>query len=299
MDLRHFRYFVAVADCLHFSRAAEILDISPPALTKQIQDAEKMLGVRLFNRTKRSVSLTSAGEVFLGEARRALDQFVHAEEAVRRAGRGEIGRVEIGYVASTAYSGVLQKELSIYRKNYPDLEVNLHESSLVRLPQLVEAGTLDVAFLRPPITYPVGIEGMVIARERFVLALREDSELSQLDVVPPARLRNERFILAEQQSGMLELGRRGEFHPNIVARPGRLVAVITMVSLGTGLAVVPESVVNHIVIPGVIYREIEGGIVPTEIAVAYRRHEKAPAIRAFIRQIREQNARLPALPPNP
>ncbi|WP_454726893.1 MULTISPECIES: LysR family transcriptional regulator [Cupriavidus] len=288
MELRHFRCFMAVADCLHFVRAAELLHISPPALTKQIQEAERMLGVRLFHRTTRSVSLTSAGEVFQVEARRALEQFAQAEESVRRAGRGEIGRIEVGYIASTAYSGVLQAELSIYRKHYPDLEVNLREGALARLPQLIEAGTLDVAFLRPPVTYPVGIDGIVIARERFVLALHAESPLARLDVVHPAQLRDERFILPEQESGTLEIGRRGQFHPQIVTRPGRLVAVVTMVSLGSGVAVVPHSVVDHIVIPDVVYREIHGGVVPTEIAVAHRRHEKAPAVRAFIRQVRER-----------
>lgn len=287
MDLRHFRCFLAVADCLHFSRAAELLHISPPALTKHIQEAERLLGVRLFNRTKRSVSLTSAGEIFQVEARRALDQFAQAELSVRRAGRGEIGRLEVGYVASTAYSGVLQKALSTFRKLHPDLEVNPREGALAKLPQYIEGGTLDVAFLRPPVTYPAGIEAILISRERFVVAVHNDSPHAQLDEIEPAQLSREHFILPEQESGTLEVGRRGGFHPHIVARPGRLVAVITMVSLGAGIAIVPHSVVDRIIIPDVSYREIEGSIVPSEIAVAYRRHEKAPAARAFIEQIRQ------------
>lgn len=286
MDLRHFRCFLAVADCLHFSRAAELLHISPPALTKHIQEAEKMLGVRLFNRTKRSVSLTSAGEIFQVEARQALEQFAQAELSVRRAGRGEIGRLEVGYVASTAYSGVLQRELSAFRRLYPDLEVNPREGALAKLPQYIDGGTLDVAFLRPPVTYPAGIDAVLIARERFVVALHDGSPHAKSKRIDPAQLRNERFILPEQESGTLEVGRRGAFHPNIVTRPGRLVAVVTMVSLGTGIAIVPHSVVDRIIIPDVSYREIEGNIVPSEIAVAYRRHEKAPAVRAFIEQIR-------------
>jgi DNA-binding transcriptional LysR family regulator len=288
MDLRHFRCFLAVADCLHFSRAAELLHISPPALTKQVQALERALGVRLFNRTKRSVSLTSAGEIFRLEAQQAIAQFAQAEESARRAGRGEIGRLEIGYVASAAYSGVLQRELSNFRRTHPDLQLNPFEGSLARLPQMIEAGTLDVAFLRPPVTYPTGIDAAVILRERFVVALHSDSPLARSKVIRPLQLRDEHFIIPEQEFGTLEIGRRGRFHPHIVARPGRLVAVITMVSLGAGVAVVPESVVERILIPDVSYHEIQGRVVPSEIAVAYRRHEKAPAVRAFIAQIKKR-----------
>ncbi len=285
MDLRHFKSFITVADCLHFTRAAELLNISVPALSKQIKEAEEALGTRLFNRTKRTVSLTAAGEIFWVEAKRALDAVEQAEESARRAGRGEIGRIEIGYVASTAYSGILQTELDKFRNDYPDLDVNLREGALERLPQLIDAGTIDVAFLRPPLTYPVGIEGIVVSRERFVVALHATSPLSSSKIVQPAQLAGERFILPEQQSGTLEVGKRGGFHPQIVARPGRLVAVVTMVSLRMGVAVVPDAVVNHIAIPDVVYRDIQGSIVPTEIAVAYRRHEKSPAVRAIIRQL--------------
>jgi DNA-binding transcriptional LysR family regulator len=285
MDLRHFKSFMAVADCLHFTRAAERLNISVPALSKQIKETEQALGTRLFNRTKRAVSLTSAGEIFWVEARRALEAVEQAEESARRAGRGEIGRIEIGYVASTAYSGILQTELDKFRNDYPDLEISLREGALERLPQLIDAGTIDVAFLRPPLTYPVGIEGIVISRERFVVALHMTSSLASSKVIRPAQLAHERFILPEQQSGTLEVGRRGGFHPQIIARPGRLVAVVTMVSLRMGVAVVPDALVDHIAIPQVVYRDIQGSVVPTEIAVAYRRHEKSPAVRAFIRQL--------------
>ena len=102
MELRHLRYFVILAEELHFSRAAERLNIAAPTLTVQIQEIERRLGAKLFLRTKRSVTITPAGEVFLKEARLVLDQFDKAESVGRRAGRGEIGRIEIGYVGSAA-----------------------------------------------------------------------------------------------------------------------------------------------------------------------------------------------------
>src|SRR5277367_642412 len=110
MELRHMRYFVAAAEALHFARAAERLGIAPPTLTIQIQEIERTLSATLLARTKRSVALTSAGEVFLAEANNVLAQFARAQSVGRRAGRGEIGRIEVGYVGSAAYSGVLGRK---------------------------------------------------------------------------------------------------------------------------------------------------------------------------------------------
>jgi hypothetical protein len=100
MELRHLRYFVTLAEELHFARAAEVLGIAPPTLTVQIQEIERTLSAKLFTRTKRSVALTSAGEVFLAEAKGVLAQFAKAESVGRRAGRGEIGRIEVGYMSA-------------------------------------------------------------------------------------------------------------------------------------------------------------------------------------------------------
>src|ERR1700761_6649585 len=120
MELRHLRYFVAVTETLHFGRAAEQLGIAPPTLTVQIQEIERALSARLLARTKRSVALTPAGEAFLAEARSVLAQAARAESVGRRAGRGEIGRIEIGYVGSAAYSGVLQTQAARFRQTWPD-----------------------------------------------------------------------------------------------------------------------------------------------------------------------------------
>lgn len=288
MELRHFRYFAAVAESLHFARAAAQLGISPPALTKQIQEIERELDVRLFLRTKRSVALTSAGEIFLLEAQRTLAQAERAEEAARRAGRGEIGRIEIGYVASAAYSGLLQTEIARFRHAYPDVKLNLLETHMERLPQLVGSGALDLAFIRPPMTCPDGVMTVNLLSERWVLALAADTPLGQTpatSAIRPLDLKGERFILPEQPAGAHEIGRRGRFVPNLGPSPGGLVAVITLVSLGEGVAVVPASVIDRICMPGVVYREISGKPMQTGIAVACRRHEKSPAVGAFIKQI--------------
>ena len=293
MELRHFRCVLAVAHSLHFARAAAELGISPPALTKQVQETESLLGTRLFQRSKRAVALTAAGELFVLEAARALDQLAQAQDVARRAGRGELGRLEIGYVASAAYSGVLQDQFSRFRASHPGIHIGARETAMDALPGLLDQGRVDLAFVRPPLHLPDGIDMVVLLRDRFVLAVQADSPLARLDVAEPAALAQQAFIVPEQELGTLEVSRRGGFAAQVVSRPGSLVAVLTEVSLGVGCAIVPHSVMARVQLPGVVFRELAGPQISSEIAAAFRRHEQAPAARAFIGQLRA--AALPEL----
>lgn len=291
LELRHFRCVLAVAHSLHFARAAAELGISPPALTKQVQETEQLLGTRLFQRSKRAVALTAAGELFVPEAARALEQLAQAQEAARRAGRGELGRLEIGYVASAAYSGVLQGQFARFRASHPGIRISAREYAMDALPALLDQGRVDLAFVRPPLHYPDGIDSVVLLRDRFVLAVQADSPLAQLDVArpgaaQPAALAQQAFIVPEQEWGTLEVSRRGGFAAQVASRPGSLVAVLTEVSLGVGCAIVPHSVMASVQLPGVVFRELAGPQISSEIAAAFRRHEQAPAARAFIGQLR-------------
>ena len=286
MELRHFRCVLAVAHSLHFARAAAELGISPPALTKQVQETESLLGTRLFQRSKRAVSLTAAGELFVIEAARALDQLAQAQDVARRAGRGELGRLEIGYVASAAYSGVLQDQFSRFRASHPGIHIGARETAMDALPGLLYQGRVDLAFVRPPLHLPDGIDMVVLLRDRFVLAVPADSPLARLDVAELAALAQQAFIVPEQELGTLEVSRRGGFAAQVVSRPGSLVAVLTEVSLGVGCAIVPHSVMASVQLPGVVFCELATPQISSEIAVAFRRHEQAPAARAFISQLR-------------
>ena len=286
MELRHFRCVLAVAHSLHFARAAAELGISPPALTKQVQETEQLLGTRLFQRSKRAVSLTAAGELFVIEATRALGQLAQAQDVARRAGRGELGRLEIGYVASAAYSGVLQDQFSRFRASHPGIHISAREQAMDALPGLLDQGRVDLAFVRPPLHLPDGLDSVVLLRDRFVLAVQADSPLARLDMAEPAALAQQAFIVPEQELGTLEVSRRGGFAAQVVSRPGSLVAVLTEVSLGVGCAIVPHSVMASVQLPGVVFRELATPQISSEIAVAFRRHEQAPAARAFIAQLR-------------
>lgn len=285
MELRHFRCFLAVARLLHFSRAAAELGISPPALSKQIQEAEQHLGTRLFYRSKRTVTLTAAGELFQPEAVRALAMLAQAQEVARRAGRGELGRVEIGYVASAAFAGVLQAQLALLRASHPGLLAHAAEYPMDALPDLLTRGRIDIAFVRPPLRLPDDVDSVVLLHDYFVLAAPAGGPFGALEQVAAEQLADETFIVPEQEVGTLDVGRRGGFQPRIGARPGSLLAVLIEVSLGAGCAVVPHSVVASLRIPGVHYLDLTGAPLPSELAALFRRFEKAPAVRALIAQL--------------
>ncbi|MEG0248169.1 MAG: LysR family transcriptional regulator, partial [Pseudomonas sp.] len=258
MEIRHFRYFLAVARHRNFTRAAEQLDIAPPTLSRQIQDMERALGTRLFIRRQRDVSLTEAGSALLGEAEATVRQFEFAQRNAQRAGRGEIGHIELGYVASAVYSGVLQRQVQGFCAEFADVSLSVRESPMALLPGLVAEGRYDIGYIRSPMTLPDGVEALRLGSEGFVLALPQGSWLLGLKAITCEHLQNETFILPEQISGTLQVAAQGGYAPRLGPQPGGLVAVIALVSLGQGVAVVPESVVGHVSLPGVQYRHIQG-----------------------------------------
>jgi DNA-binding transcriptional LysR family regulator len=282
LEIRHMRCIVCVAKHLHFARAADELDITAPSLTRQIQEAERLLGARLFHRTRRSVALSAAGEAWLAEAVPALEQLERGAERATLAERGELGRVEIGYVASAAYAGVLRNAVRGFRLAYPRIEVAALEVPMDRVPAMLADGQLDAAYVRPPMQFLAGIEAGTVYRDTFLIALPEDSELAAFPALAPAQLRDQHFVLPEQEAGTLELARRGRFSPKLGPRSGTLAAVLASVSLGGMVAVVPHTLTECMTLPGVVYRGIKGKPIASEIALAYRKYERAPAVRAFI-----------------
>jgi DNA-binding transcriptional LysR family regulator len=288
MDIRHFRYFLAVARQGNFTRAAEQLGIAPPTLTRQIQDMENELGTRLFVRQTREVSLTEAGTALLIEAEATVRQFEYAQQNAQRAGRGEIGHIELAYVASAVYSGLLQKQVQAFSHDCPDVSVNVREYPMASLPAMVAEGRFDVGYVRSPMTLPEGLEAIRLDAEGFVLALPSESWLSRLTEIGPEHLQGETFILPEQISGTLQVAAVGGFAPKLGAQPGGLVAVLALVSLGQGVAVVPESVVGHVGLPGVVYRSIKGCEASSWLSLVYRRFEKSAAVVRYIELVKQR-----------
>ena len=287
MEIRHFRYFLAVARQRNFTRAAEQLGIAPPTLSRQIQDMETTLGTRLFIRQQREVSLTEAGVALVQEAEATVRQFECAQRHAQRAGRGDIGHIELGYVASAVYGGVLQRQMQAFSQAFPDVSVNVRECAMAALPGAVADGRYDIGYVRSPMTLPEGIEAVRLDSEGFVLALAQGSWLLGLKAIRCEHLQNETFILPEQISGTLQVAAQGGYAPRLGPQPGGLVAVIALVSLGQGVAVVPESVVGHVSLPNVVYRSIEGSEASSWLSLIYRRFEKAPAVARYIEQVKQ------------
>jgi len=286
MEIRHFRYFLCVARHGHFTRAAEQLGIAPPTLSRQIQDMERELGVRLFERNQREVNLTAAGQALLVEAEHAVRQFDAAQLGAQRAARGESGRIELGYVASAAYSGMLQQQISRYSETCPGVRLNIRELPMAELPGMVCDGLLDLAYVRSPMELPEELEAIALHQEGFVLALPASSRINEVPQIPASRLANETFILPEQISGTLEVAAQGSFVPRLGPQPGSLVAVLTLVSLGQGIAVVPESVVQRISLPQVNYRRIVDCHASSWLSLIHRRFDKAPTAMKYIEMIK-------------
>jgi DNA-binding transcriptional LysR family regulator len=288
LEFRHLRCILAVARHLHFARAAEELGIAPPSLTKQIQDAERLLQFRLFHRTRRSVSLTGAGEAYIPRATAALAQLEEAHEHGLLAERGQLGRIQIGYVASAVFAGIMRRTLTQFRELHPRIDVELSEIPMDDIPARLAGRQLDVAYVRPPMAWPEELQASRVHQDEFVVALPEDSPLAALKTIEPRQLRNTRFAVPEQEFGTLEVARRGRFSPQIEVRPGPLVAVVASVALGDMVAVVPGSLCACVTLPGVVYRPLSGKPIPSEIALLYRRHERSRAVRAFLQYARTE-----------
>lgn len=288
MDIRHFRYFLAVAQQRHFSRAADVLGIAPPTLSRQIQDLETALGVRLFIRQQRQVSLTEAGQALLPDAEATVRQFELAQRNAQRAGRGEVGHIELGYVASAVYSGVLQRQVQAFSLACAEVSLSVREAPMASLPASVVEGRFDLGYVRSPMALPDELSAIRLNAEGFVLALTSDAWLARLPQIRAQHLQNETFILPEQISGTLQVAAQGGFAPRLGAQPGGLVAVIALVSLRQGVAVVPASVVGQISLPNVIYRPVEGCEVMSWLSLVYRRFEKSAAVMRYIAQVKRE-----------
>lgn len=296
MELRHLRYFEAVAEELHFTHAAERLNISAPSLTQQIQSLERDLGVVLLRRTKRSVSLTEAGRRFLEEARATLRQAEQAALVARQTARGEIGRVEIGYVTSASCLGLIPNVVAEFRRLNPYVDLQLHRMETVRqLAALVE-GRIDLGFLRPPNRYPIGLTGMLVWRQAFVVAVPKDHPLAGETRIRTSLLAGEPLIASSVElelgfGGQIqEIAAEGKFTPRIVGRAPDILTILTLVSSGFGLAFVPESF-RAVAMPGVVYRSLAGSSKNALLAAARRKDDAAPAVRAFVRLLRTMLSR--------
>lgn len=299
MELRWLTSFVAVAEDLHFARAADRLHLAPSALSAQIKALESDLGVRLIDRGKRTrPALTSAGRMFLPEAERTLAQAARAQAVGRRASRGELGHAEIAYVASAAFSGILTRILADCAAPGSELAVTVRELETPAQLQALSTGDIDIGFLRWRPAYPPGITATCLLAEDVILALPDGGRLAAYEAVPAAELRNERFVAPhfdeehDFRDHIYQVGEHGGFRPELAPPVRDFIAALTLVGGGLGTALVPESL-RRVQIPGVVYRPLADIALTTRLVGAHRRRETSPAVRGVIRRLRE--ARLEAV----
>jgi len=291
MELRHLRYFVAVAEKLHFSRAAEELNISTPTLSHQIQALERMLGAQLLSRRKKSaVSLTQTGKRFLEEARATLRQAEIAELVGKRAARGDIGSIAIGYILSASSIGLLPEMIRTFQKDNPN--VSMHIVRMETFPQMKALidGVLDIAFIRAPQRYPTELTGFVVHRHPYYVAIPEGHHLARRKQISLTMLAEEPFVAGTLE---MEVGFWGNL--GAISKPGQslriaqrtpdIFSLLTFVAAGAGLGII-SAPMESVVIPGIVYRKIAGVLQEAEIAVAYRKRESAPVVKSFIQRLR-------------
>jgi DNA-binding transcriptional LysR family regulator len=296
-DSHALRCFVAVAQELHFGRAADGLQIAQSALSRHVQGLERELGARLLNRGRRSaVTLTDAGTALLGEAQLALRQLERAEATARRAARGEIGRLEVGYVLSAALSGLLPRTLERFRAQRPDVQVQLVAMETPRQLEALRTGLLDVGFVRPRPVYPSGVTAAIVHRDSLLLVVAADHPLARRRVDLTA-LAREDFIVPQfdESAGFAEhlaaLAARGGFEPRIAHRVRDFVTAMAMAAAGYGVVLAPASLAS-ISMRQVVCRNIEGYLGVAELAVASRSAALSPAARLFVDAARRPQARV-------
>ena len=290
MELRQLRYFVAVAEELHFRRAAARLHVSQPPLSQQIARLEEELGARLLERTRRRVELTSDGEAFLRDARALLAELDVAVATVHRIETGQSGVLRVNFVGSALLSilpGIVQR----FRAGRPSVEIELRERSTVEQLRALHSGVIDVGLVRPPIDAESGLRTEAVLRERTVAAIPVRHPLARLRRVPLRRLAAEPLVLfpREQAPGFHDLltnrlAATGT-SPQVVQYAPEMLTIIGLVAAGIGVSPVPASVAR-LALDGVTYRPLSGAP-DTELLAVMRARDESPLVHAFLADARE------------
>jgi DNA-binding transcriptional LysR family regulator len=288
MELHHLHAFLAVAEELHFGRAADRLHIAQPPLSRAIQQLERELGARLFDRTTRSVQLTAAGRALVGPARDVFASCRVAEAAVRAAGVGETGMVRIGYAGPSSHT-LIGRLVRAVRVDHPGIEFELrsvtygHEGLA-----LVMEGAMDLTITRWATTLP-GIASRVVQEERFVVVVPTGHPLAGRGSVGMAELEGEPFVMlppepastvrATFMTACYEAG----FAPNIVQAAPDSWDVLAMVSAGIGITFTVDAVMQQVRADGLAVLELDDEIEPTYARLAWREDDDSPALREVLR----------------
>jgi DNA-binding transcriptional LysR family regulator len=297
MELRHLRYFIAVAEEGHITRAAARLGMQQPPLSLQIRALEKELKVQLFRRLPRGVELTDAGAAFLERARAILDQVERALATTRRTARGEQGRVAVGFTSSAPFHPFVPRVIRSFREMFPLVSLMLEESGSSELVQALHSEEIDAAFIRSPVADVVGLLVRPILEEEMLVALPAGHALAKRpardsSALPLVELANETFILYKRPGGpglydtIITACRGAGFSPRVGQEAPRIISTLNLVAAGLGVSIVPASL-RRLQMDGVVYRRLaDNAQLKAPLILACRRGENSAAVQRFIELVR-------------
>jgi len=287
MELRHIRYFLAVAEERHFTRAAAKVGIGQPPLSQQIKDLEGEVGTALFHRLAHGAELTEAGKAFLAGVREMPLTAQRATMAARRAARGETGSLRVGFTATATFNVVVPSAIRSFRRAYPEIYLTLEEANTTRLVVGLREGMLDAAFLRPGTPGTEELQLSQLPDEPMVAALPKGHAAAALKKINLAVLRDDPFLLFPREIAptvydtVVDACRKAGFEPVISQLAPHFSTIVNLVSADLGVSIVPASMMQ-VRVAGTVYRPIAGQPPTTRLALAYRRGETSPVVRNFV-----------------
>jgi DNA-binding transcriptional LysR family regulator len=290
MELRHLRYFIAVAEELHFGHAAERLRIAQPPLSLQIRALEKELQAQLFERTSRRVALTEAGRAFLKDARAILASVDEAKRRAAQIARGAAGRLEIGFTGSAPFNKLMPSMLARFRREWPDVQLALHQMTSAEQLEALCDGRLDIGFARPSASElpPRHLAVHRALREPLLVALASDHPLAGRGRIEFSALKNEPFVMPPRHISaglyetVLDLCRGAGFTPKVVMEAHQISTILALSAAGIGIAIVFAGM-RDAAIAGLSFAEIADDKAFADLLVIHREGETAPAARNFLK----------------
>jgi DNA-binding transcriptional LysR family regulator len=288
MELRHLRYFVAVAEEANFTRASVRLRIAQPPLSQQVRALEEELDVRLFNRSSRGVVMTAAGRAFFAEAKATLECAQRAQVAARRGDSGETGTLKLAYTGTACFHPCFKSSLQKFRQRYPDVALVLKEGVTTELINDVTLRMVDVAFIRPgAIDFPE-VQTKHLAAEEMVAVLPTGHPLARRSRIPLRALAKESFLLFPRRVGpgwfdeLTSACRKAGFEPKISHEVPQLYSVGILVAAGMGVSIVPEFTAKQVHVLGVRYVKLIPPSPKARMALVARKSDDSPVVRNFL-----------------
>ncbi|NIF47546.1 LysR family transcriptional regulator [Enterobacter sp. Ap-1006] len=278
IELRHLRYFIAVAEELHFGRAAARLRISQPPLSQQIQILEEQIGARLLARTNRSVNLTAAGQQFLADARQILGQVDAAAARAARLHQGETGELRIGFTSSAPFIKAVSDSLSRFRKRYPDVHLQMREVNTREQIAPLNEGELELGLMRNT-RLPDTLNWTLILREPLLAMVHRDHPLAGSRSISLTQLAQEPFVFFDPHVGtglyddIIGLLRRYNIVPYITQEVGEAMTIIGLVSAGLGVSILPASF-QRIRLSDVVWLPIDEAEAQSELWLVWPKHRE-------------------------